>query len=68
MLAWILVSLALGLMGGPVSRLADLYGSGFHLSGLGAREVLSLSGCGGLLGLLGSWLAVHRHLREIGPL
>jgi cell division transport system permease protein len=68
LLAWLLVSLALGLMSDPVSRLAELYSSDFQLSGFGPREVLALVGSGGLLGLLGSWLAVHRHLREIGPL
>jgi cell division transport system permease protein len=67
-LAWLLLSFALELMVGPVSKLADLYGSGFRLSGLGPREVLALAAGGGLLGLAGSWLAVHRHLREIGPL
>ncbi|HEY7841694.1 MAG TPA: permease-like cell division protein FtsX [Gammaproteobacteria bacterium] len=67
-LAWLLVSVSLELMAGPVARLADLYGSGFRLTGLGPREVLYLAAGGGLLGLVGSWLAVHRHLREVGPL
>jgi cell division transport system permease protein len=68
LLAWVLLSIALELMGGPVSRLAGLYGSDFALAGFGLPEVLLLAACGGLLGLLGAWLAVQRHLREIGPL
>ncbi|HET7922785.1 MAG TPA: permease-like cell division protein FtsX, partial [Gammaproteobacteria bacterium] len=62
-LAWLLVTLSLALLGGPVARLAGLYGSRFHLSGLGPDGSLALLAGGALLGWLGAWLAVARHLR-----
>lgn len=67
LLAWLLVSIVIGLLSGPVSRLADLYLSQFALKGLSAREVLWLLFCGAALGLTGSWLSLQRHLREISP-
>lgn len=66
-LAWVLVSGAILMLAGPVARLSDLYLSDFQLGGLSFRETLGLLAAGGLLGLLGSWLAVSRHLRELGP-
>ncbi|MBU6421798.1 MAG: permease-like cell division protein FtsX [Gammaproteobacteria bacterium] len=66
-LAWILVLIGLALMGGPVGRLASLYSSHFSLSGLGVDGVLDLLVSGIVLGWLGSWLAVARHLRAIEP-
>ena len=66
-LAWILVSTTLWLLEGPVQRLAGLYGSGYSLTGLSFLGILGLLGAGSLLGWLGSWLAVGRHLRAIEP-
>lgn len=66
-LAWILVLIGLALMGGPMGQLASLYGSPFSLSGLGVNGVLGLLLIGIVLGWLGSWLAVARHLRAIEP-
>ncbi|HVC37159.1 MAG TPA: permease-like cell division protein FtsX [Gammaproteobacteria bacterium] len=66
-LAWFLVVIALLLMAGPVGRLASLYGSQFTLSGLGFDGSLGLLMSGMVLGWLGSWLAVARHLRAIEP-
>lgn len=66
-LAWILVLIGLALMSGPVGRLASLYASAFSLRGLGFGGSLLLLLCGILLGWLGSWLAVARHLRNIEP-
>ena len=66
-LAWLLTSLALALLSGPVQQLSRLYSSDFALSGLSAGNVASLLliSCG--LGLVGSWLAVGRHLDAIEP-
>lgn len=66
-LAWVLVSSTLLMLDGPVQRLAGLYGSGYQLDGLGPAGVVGLMGAGSLLGWLGSWLAVGRHLRSIEP-
>jgi len=56
-----------GLTEEPVSRLAGLYGSAFNLQGLGFAGGLLLVLSGVLLGWVGSWLAVARHLRAIEP-
>ena len=66
-IASVLVAASLWYLGGPVDRLADLYQSGFRLAGLGIMGALNLVLVSGLLGLLGAWLAVARHLSEIEP-
>jgi len=66
-LAWILVASLLGLLSAPVSRLSFLYNSQFSLGGLDLETVLVLLGSGLILGLLGSWLAVGKHLQAIEP-
>ena len=66
-LSWIIVSAALWGLRGPLSALALLYQSDFHLQGLGTTAGLQLLLLGGALGLLGAWLAVARHLSAIQP-
>lgn len=66
-LASALVAASLWFLGKPVERLADLYQSGFQLSGLGVMGALNLILLSGILGLFGAWLAVSRHLSEIEP-
>lgn len=65
--AWFLVTLAVIALRVPVARLANLYRSEFTLSGLGPVELLTILGGSVLLGLIGSWIAVNRHLRGIEP-
>jgi cell division transport system permease protein len=65
LLAWLLVAGTLGLLGGPISELATLYGSSVGASGLGANASLLLLAGGAGLGWLGSRIAVGRHLRRI---
>lgn len=65
--AWLLAVVALWLLSGPVRTLAGLYGSRFVLEGLGLNGSLLLLGVGSVLGWLGSWVAVSRHLGEIEP-
>ncbi|MET0066481.1 MAG: permease-like cell division protein FtsX [Candidatus Thiodiazotropha sp.] len=67
LIAWSLVALAISLLSGPVATLAQLYESSFDLSNLDAGTALILLGGSSLLGLLGSWLAVGRHLSAIQP-
>lgn len=67
LLAWLLISTGFWLLAGPVTTLAGLYQSDFVLRTLPLLSLASLLGGGGLLGLLGSWLAVGRHLDEIEP-
>ena len=65
-MAWIILLGASTLLAPPVQHLARLYGSSFQLSGLATGPGLVLISAGGILGLAGSWIAVHRHLRAIG--
>jgi cell division transport system permease protein len=66
-IAWILVAISVTLLKGPVANLASLYESAFDLSSLNWLNILSLLAGSALLGLLGSWLAVGKHLSAIEP-
>ncbi|NVZ09965.1 ABC transporter permease [Allochromatium humboldtianum] len=65
--AWFLVTLAILVLQGYVSRLASLYHSEFRLAGLGFVDTGSMLGAGMLLGLIGSRLAVNHHLQGAKP-
>lgn len=65
--AWLLVSIAVLFLQRPVSRLASLYRSEFPLSGLGFTATGVILAASLLLGLIGSWIAVNRHLRGTEP-
>ncbi|MGW8310766.1 MAG: permease-like cell division protein FtsX [Thiogranum sp.] len=67
LLAAVLVQLAFFQLDEPVRQLAGLYHSGFSLQTLSFRETLALLLSGAVLGLLGAWLAVGRHLAAIEP-
>jgi cell division transport system permease protein len=67
LLALILVFVAAAVLSKPVAELAKLYGSQFHLQGLGflaGAQVLILAVS---LAWFGSWLAATRHIRDIEP-
>lgn len=66
-LAWLAVSLGVLWLKPASSRLAALYDSGYSLTGLGLDNALALWITGALLGWLGAWLAVNRHLHDIEP-
>lgn len=66
-IAWLLITISMQMLHGPVKQLANLYASDFHLIGLGFGNSLILLASGIALGLLGSWIAVKRHLRAIEP-
>jgi cell division transport system permease protein len=67
LVALLLVAMAVGLLAGPVKRLALLYGSQFHLRGLGFGPGVVVLGMAVALGWLGSWLAASRHIKGIEP-
>ena len=62
-----LVHFGLFLLGPPVAKLAGLYQSGIVMLSLSAVELLTLLGIGIALGLIGSWFAATRHMRQIEP-
>lgn len=66
-LACLLVSVGFAFLAGPVGSLAGAYQSEFRLHGLGFDGVVSLLTISTVLGLMGAWLAVSRHLSDIEP-
>ncbi len=67
LLAWLVVSISVALLAGPVRKIAGLYGSQFTLTGLGFLGGVALLAAGAGLGWLGSYVAATRHLRAIEP-
>jgi len=66
-IAWLTLLLTLLFISGPVNRLAALYDSQFTLNWLSGQMFIALPLFGLILGVLGAWLAVGRHLNEIEP-
>lgn len=66
-IAWGMVQISFLLITGPAEQLASLYQSAFTLQTLPGEMLLVLLAGGTGLGLLGSWLAVGRHLDAIEP-
>ncbi len=63
-LSLVLVHIALLFLVAPVNELASLYGSSFTISGMGVKITLYILLASSLLGLIGAWLAVGKHLRS----
>ena len=66
-LAWGILAFALDWLNDAVVGLSDLYGSDFALAGVPASDGLSLLIGAVLLGYIGAWIAVARHLNELAP-
>lgn len=66
-LAWLMLGLCWILLQGPVSDIAELYGADFHLQPLPFEPTCWLILSAALLGLIGSWWSVQRHLVAIEP-
>jgi cell division transport system permease protein len=67
LIAWLIVSVVISVLGEPVQRIAGLYGSTFELGGLGLEGTGVLLLGGVVLGWLGSFIAATRELRGIEP-
>jgi cell division transport system permease protein len=67
LMALILVFIAVAALAQPAESLAKLYGSQFHLEGLGFRTGVRVLVLSAGLAWLGSWLAATRHIRGIDP-
>jgi cell division transport system permease protein len=65
--AWLLVGLTITFLGPSVSRLAEAYNSRFALEGLTPSDSIWLLATGAILGWVGAWLSVSRHIRDIEP-
>ncbi len=65
--AWLVISTTLWWLERPLAALALVYQSGFRVEGLGFAGGLQLLLLGAVLGLLGAWMTVGRHLSAIQP-
>ncbi len=63
LLATLLVSLLILALAAPVAELSGLYDSGFTLRGPSMTQGPWLVGAGALLGWIGAWIGVTRHLK-----
>ena len=66
-LAWFAVIILLWWMEGSIADLTALYQKDFVLTGLQGNELLTMLGLSVFLGLAGSMISVHRHVKEIEP-
>lgn len=66
-LAWGVLAFGLNWLDDAVVGLSGLYGSDFSLAGVPSADGLSLLLGAVLLGYIGAWIAVARHLRELAP-
>ncbi|NOQ94028.1 MAG: cell division protein FtsX [Methylophaga sp.] len=67
LMAWLTLTLSLSLINSPVNELAKLYSSQFTLHWLSALLLVLLPATGLVLGVLGAWISVGRHLSSIEP-
>ncbi len=67
LIAWLIVTVVITVLGEPVQRIAGLYGSTFELNGLRLEGTGVLLVGGVVLGWLGSFIAATRELRGIEP-
>ncbi|KJK20012.1 permease-like cell division protein FtsX [Pseudomonas sp. NPDC087612] len=66
-LAWGVLAFGLNWLNDAVIGLSGLYGSDFALAGVPSADGLSLLLGAVLLGYIGAWIAVARHLSELAP-
>ncbi|MNT45998.1 Cell division protein FtsX [compost metagenome] len=66
-LAWGVLAFGLNWLNDAVIGLSGLYGSDFSLAGVPPADGLSLLLGAVLLGYIGAWIAVARHLSELAP-
>lgn len=67
LVAWSTLLFTMSLINGPINELARQYESQFTLAWLSGMMILLLPAIGMLLGVMGAWLAVGRHLSAIEP-
>lgn len=67
LLSWLAVTLLAYHLTSGISKLTDLYQSNFQLQGLALNEALLLIAVAVILGLVGSYMSVRKHIRAIEP-
>lgn len=63
--AWLIVTISILILQGPVMQVASLYQSNFSLVGLNMKSTMFLFILGIMLGISGAWLAVSRYLDQL---
>ena len=66
-IAWLLVSFTMLSISSPIEKLTTLYQNQFELNHMSLLTTITLILLSIFLGLIGSWFAVGRHLRDIEP-
>lgn len=64
-IAWFIVDIALWALSSPISRLANLYSSAYHVLGMDNVHTFYLIVGGMMLGFIGAWFAVGRELKAV---
>ncbi len=67
LIAWFAVLILLWWLEGSIVELSAQYDKNFELSGMDVTALMVMLGLSILLGLVGSMISVHRHVREIEP-
>jgi cell division transport system permease protein len=67
LLAWLLLALGGHWLAAPIQALAQSYGAHYAVPRLGLDGSLVLLFSSIILGWLGGWMAVNRHLKEVRP-
>ncbi|WP_026376482.1 permease-like cell division protein FtsX [Aestuariibacter salexigens] len=67
LMAWFVVLILLWWMDSSIQAFASQYQKQFDITGLDAAALLIMLGLSVLLGLAGSMISVHRHVKEIEP-
>jgi len=67
LLSWIAVSILARYLSAAISKLTNLYQSNFQLQGLSIHEACWLILFAVMLGLIGSYISVRKHIRAIEP-
>lgn len=67
LIAWLATSLMIAWIAGAVAHISELYESQFTLVGLTGQELIILWWLAIALGLLGSYLAVRKHVKGVEP-
>jgi len=65
--AWVLVSLMMIMLQGPIERLSALYNGAFDVKYLSLSDTLTLLIIASLLGVIGSWIVLRQQLKQIKP-
>ena len=65
--AWLIVAAAVKVLNVELSNLVDLFGLSPRLGNMSLQQTISLLAIAALLGWLGAWMSVSRHLWQIDP-